>query len=112
MSASIEYCQSTTLEPYESAPTPTNLTAEDYKALTAKRAAAEEKYDEAVSKHEEWKAMKVKEVWAEVLRLKEVAWAAKLETLRQQELEKEWLRLEAEEKEWLQLEAEEKEWLW
>ncbi|PBK65752.1 hypothetical protein ARMSODRAFT_1022181, partial [Armillaria solidipes] len=100
MSASIEYRQSATPEPYESAPTPADLTAEDYKALTVERVAAEERYDEAVSKHEEWKAMKAKEARAEVLRLKEVARAAKLEALRQQELEKEKerLRLEAEEK--------------
>ncbi|PBK60781.1 hypothetical protein ARMSODRAFT_982022 [Armillaria solidipes] len=100
MSASIEYRQSATPEPYESAPTPADLTAEDYKALTVERVAAEERYDEAVSKHKEWKAMKAKEARAEALRLKEVARAAKLEALRQQELEKEKerLRLEAEEK--------------
>ncbi|PBK75380.1 hypothetical protein ARMSODRAFT_970050 [Armillaria solidipes] len=64
-------------------------------------ATVEERYDEA--------AVKVKEAWTEVLRLKEVAHAAKLEALRQQELEKEQLWLEAEEKQWLRLEAEEKQ---
>ncbi|KAK0437058.1 hypothetical protein EV421DRAFT_1907600 [Armillaria borealis] len=85
---SIEYHQSATPKLYKSALTPSNLTTDNYKTLTAKRAAAEERYDEA---------------------LKEIAWAAKLEALRQQELEKEWLWLEAEEKEQLQLEAKEKE---
>ncbi|PBK77838.1 hypothetical protein ARMSODRAFT_968131 [Armillaria solidipes] len=99
---SIKYHESATPEPYKSAPTSTNLTAEDYKASTDEQAAMEERYDKAVSKHEEWKAMKAKEARAEALRLKEVARAAKLEALRQQKLEKE--------KERLWLEAEEKQW--
>ncbi|SJK99875.1 uncharacterized protein ARMOST_03186 [Armillaria ostoyae] len=109
MSSSNEYRLSTTPEPYESAPTPPDLTAEEYKALTAERATEEERYDEVVGKHEVWKAMKAKEAWVEALWLKEAARAAKLEVLKQQELEKEkeQLRLEAEEKERLQLEAEE-----
>ncbi|SJL07240.1 uncharacterized protein ARMOST_10583 [Armillaria ostoyae] len=101
MSSSNEYRLSTTPEPYESAPMPPNLTAEEYKALTAERAAEEERYDEAVGKHEGWKAMKAKE-----------AQAAKLEVLRQQELEKEkeQLWLEAEERQWkLDLEKKEQE---
>ncbi|SJL06761.1 uncharacterized protein ARMOST_10103 [Armillaria ostoyae] len=112
MSSSNEYCLSTTPEPYESAPTPPDLTAEEYKALTAERAAEEEKYDEAVGKHEGWKAIKAKEAQAEALRMKEAARAAKLEVLKQQELEKEKerLRLEAEEKKRLRLEAKEKQW--
>ncbi|PBK62703.1 hypothetical protein ARMSODRAFT_980541 [Armillaria solidipes] len=113
MSSSNEYRLSVTPEPYESAPTPPDLTAEEYKALTAERAAEEERYDEAVGKHEGWKAMKAKEARAEALRLKEVARAAKLEALKRQELEKEKekerLQLEAEEKERLRLEAEEKQ---
>ncbi|KAK0421775.1 hypothetical protein EV421DRAFT_1746169 [Armillaria borealis] len=52
-------------------------------------AAVEERYDEVVIKHEGWKATKAKEAQAEKLRLKEEAHAAKLEALRQQELEKE-----------------------
>ncbi|KAK0429525.1 hypothetical protein EV421DRAFT_1914619 [Armillaria borealis] len=48
MSASIEYRQFATPEPYKSAPTPANLTAEDYKALTDEWAATEERYNEAV----------------------------------------------------------------
>ncbi|SJL06757.1 uncharacterized protein ARMOST_10099 [Armillaria ostoyae] len=99
-----------TPEPYESAPMPEDLMAEEYKALTVKQAAAEDRYDEVVVKHKEWKAAKAKEAWAEKLRLKEEACAAKLEALRQQDLEKEHLRLEVEEKEQLQLEAEEKQW--
>ncbi|PBK70295.1 hypothetical protein ARMSODRAFT_974267 [Armillaria solidipes] len=61
---------------------PEDLTAEEYKALTVEWVAVEERYDEAV--------------------LKEEAWAAKLEALKQQELERE--------KEWLQLVAEEQQW--
>ncbi|KAK0432108.1 hypothetical protein EV421DRAFT_1924530 [Armillaria borealis] len=100
MSSSNEYHLSMTPKLYESALTPPDLTTEEYKALTAERAIEEERYDEAVSKHEGWKAMKAKEAWAEALQLKEAAQAAKLEVLRQQELqkEKEQLRLEAEER--------------
>ncbi|KAK0447952.1 hypothetical protein EV421DRAFT_1900607 [Armillaria borealis] len=54
--------------------------------------------------------MKAKEAQAEALRLKEVAWAAKLEALKQQVLEKEWLRLEVEEKKRLWVETKEKQW--
>ncbi len=48
MLAPIEYCDSVTPEPYELAPTPPELSFEDYKVLTEKRAAAEEHYEEAV----------------------------------------------------------------
>ncbi|PBK75408.1 hypothetical protein ARMSODRAFT_970070 [Armillaria solidipes] len=48
MSNSIEYCQSTTSKPYESALTPEGLTSEEYKLLTKKCAATEEKYVEAI----------------------------------------------------------------
>ncbi|PBK75374.1 hypothetical protein ARMSODRAFT_970046 [Armillaria solidipes] len=98
MLAPIEYHLSATPEPYESAPTPMDLTTEEYKTLTAEWTATEKKYDEAVGKHKEWKATWAKEAWAEKLRLKEKACAVKLEALRQQELEKEQLQLEAEEK--------------
>ncbi|KAK0430296.1 hypothetical protein EV421DRAFT_1913101 [Armillaria borealis] len=91
MSGPNKYHQSATPEPYESAPTSIGLTSDEYKALTNKRITMEERYNEAVSRHEEWKAAKAKG-----------AWAAKLEVLRQQELEKE--------KEQLWLEAEEKQW--
>ncbi|KAK0430791.1 hypothetical protein EV421DRAFT_1743709 [Armillaria borealis] len=101
MSSSNEYCLFTTPEPYKLAPTPKDLTAEEYRALTVEWAAAEGRYDEVVIKHEGWKATKAKEARAEKLRLKEEAHAAKLEALRQQELEKERLWLEEEEKEWL-----------
>ncbi|KAK0429987.1 hypothetical protein EV421DRAFT_1939470 [Armillaria borealis] len=108
MSSSNKYRLSTTPKPYELAPMPPDLTAEEYKALTAEQAAEEERYDDAVSKHEGWKAMKAKEAWVEALQLKEAARAAKLEVLRQQELEKERerLRLEAKERQW-KLELEE-----
>ncbi|KAK0447946.1 hypothetical protein EV421DRAFT_1900599 [Armillaria borealis] len=99
MLASIKYHQFTT-----------PLGHTNCEVLTAEWDAAEAKYEEAVSKHEKWKAMKAKEAWAEALRLKEVARSAKLEALRQQALEKKWLRLEAEEKEQLWLEDEEKQW--
>ncbi len=48
MSAPIEYRNSVTSEPYESAPMPPELSFEDYKALTEERTAAEERYEEAV----------------------------------------------------------------
>ncbi|SJL05248.1 uncharacterized protein ARMOST_08614 [Armillaria ostoyae] len=89
-------------------PTSTDLNVKEYKALTVERVAIEGRYNDVVDKHKEWKANKAKEAQAEALRLKEAAWAAKLEVLKQQELEKEQLWLEAEEKEWLQLEAKEK----
>ncbi|PBK60427.1 hypothetical protein ARMSODRAFT_1026471 [Armillaria solidipes] len=96
MSSSNKYHLSMTPRPYELAPTPKDLTAKEYKTLTIEQAAAEERYDEAVSKYKKWKAAKAKEAWAEKLRLKEETWAAKLEALRQQELaKKEWLWLEA-----------------
>ncbi|PBK61668.1 hypothetical protein ARMSODRAFT_981419 [Armillaria solidipes] len=91
-----KYHQSATSEPYESA-----LISDEYKALTDEWIAAEERYDEAVSRHEEWKTARAKEAWTEKLRVKEEAPAAKLEALRQQELEKE--------KEQLQLEAKEEQ---
>ncbi|PBK72218.1 hypothetical protein ARMSODRAFT_1016197 [Armillaria solidipes] len=99
MSSSNKYCLSMTPEPYESALMPRDLTAEEYRILTVKWAAMEERYDEAVDRHEEWKAAKAKKAWVEKLRLKEETWAAKLEALKQQEKkkEKEQLRLEAEE---------------
>ncbi|KAK0446611.1 hypothetical protein EV421DRAFT_1901459 [Armillaria borealis] len=107
MSSSNEYRLSTTPKPYESAPTPKDLMAEEYRVLTVEQATMEERYDEAVIKHEGWKATKAKEARAEKLRLKEEAHAAKLEALRQQELEKEQLWLEEEEKEQLRLETKE-----
>ncbi len=94
MSALTEYHDSTTSELYESAPTPTDLSLEDYEALEKEWGAMEERYKEAVTRHDEWKAMKAREA-------KEV-WLLKMETLKKE-------KLEAERKEQLWLEAEEKE---
>ncbi len=53
MSMPIEYCDSVTPEPYVSALTPPSLTLEEYKALAIEQSTMEEKYDEAINKHEE-----------------------------------------------------------
>ncbi len=58
----IEYHDSITPKPYESAPTPPELSSfEDYKALTEERTATEERYEEAVGQHDDWKTMQAKE---------------------------------------------------
>ncbi len=67
MSTPIEYHNSATPEPYASAPMPPLLTFKEYEALALERSATEEKYDEAVNKHDEWKVAKKreeKEAWA------------------------------------------------
>ncbi|SJL06731.1 uncharacterized protein ARMOST_10073 [Armillaria ostoyae] len=79
MSAPIKYHLSITSKPYKLASTPVDLNAEEYKALTVERVTAEERYDNAMGKHKEWKTMKTKEAQAE------------------QKLEKEWLWLEVKE---------------
>ncbi len=61
MSAPVEYHDSMTPEPYALALTPPLLTFEEYEAWELERSAAEEKYDEAVNKHNEWKAAKKRE---------------------------------------------------
>ena len=61
MSAPVEYRDSVTPEPYESAPTPVDISLEDLEALEQERSAAEERYEEAVARHEEWKFAKAKE---------------------------------------------------
>ncbi len=65
MSAPIEYCDSMIPEPYMSASMPPSLTFEEYKALAVEQSTKEEKYDEAVNRHEEWKMAKVKEAQVE-----------------------------------------------
>ncbi len=61
MSMPIEYCDSATPEPYELAPTPADLLLEDYEALQKEWGTAEERYEEAVTRHDEWKATKNRE---------------------------------------------------
>ncbi|KAK0430793.1 hypothetical protein EV421DRAFT_1912500 [Armillaria borealis] len=61
MSNSIKYRQSVTSEPYESALTPEGLTLDEYKLLTEEHTATEEKYEEAIGVHDEWKATKLDE---------------------------------------------------
>ncbi|PBK73765.1 hypothetical protein ARMSODRAFT_972142 [Armillaria solidipes] len=62
MSNTIKHCQSATPESYESVPTLEGLTSDQYKLLTEEHTATEEKYEEAVGAHDEWKAAKAKEV--------------------------------------------------
>ncbi len=83
----IKYRQSTTSEPYKSAPMPEGLTSEAYQLFTEEHAAVEEKHVEAISTHEDWKAAKAKEAWLAKLKLdKEVP----LEKLRVLKLKEEW----------------------
>ncbi|KAK0449948.1 hypothetical protein EV421DRAFT_1732177 [Armillaria borealis] len=88
MSNSSEYRLSATPEPYESAPTPESLTSEQYKIFTEERAAAEEKYEEAVGAHEVWKAAKAKEARLEKLRVDKAARVEKLKILQKEEEER------------------------
>ncbi|SJL12780.1 uncharacterized protein ARMOST_16211 [Armillaria ostoyae] len=66
---------------------PEGLTLEQYKVFTEERAAAEEKYEEAVGAHDEWKAAKAKEAWLEKLKADKEVQVEKLKKL--QELEEE-----------------------
>ncbi len=71
MSAPTEYCDSTAPEPYKSALLPLDLSLEAYKVLEKEQGAAEERYQEAVTRHDEWKVAKKreeKEAQAEKLR--------------------------------------------
>ncbi|PBK71391.1 hypothetical protein ARMSODRAFT_1017292 [Armillaria solidipes] len=105
MSNSIKYPQSATPEPYKSTLTPEGLTSEQYKVFTEERATAEEKYEEAVGAHDEWKAAKTKEAWLEKLKMDKEAQAEKLKNL--QKLEEE--QKAAEKKEQEKQEAEDKQ---
>ncbi len=87
MSVPIEYRDSITPKPYVSAPTPPLLTFEEYKALVIERSTAEEKYDEAVNKHEEWKTAKAKKACVEKLRKEKEVCQLKVEVLRQEKIE-------------------------
>ncbi len=61
MSAPIEYHDSITPEPYESALTPPELSSfEDYKALIEEWTAMEECYEEAIGRHDDWKTMQAR----------------------------------------------------
>ncbi len=95
MSAPIKYGDSVTPKPYESAPTPPELSFEDYKALTEEWTATEERYEEAVGRHNDWKTAQAKEAWAEKLRLDKLACLLKVEALKK---EKEEAERKAEEK--------------
>ncbi len=53
MSVPTEYCNSATPEPYKSAPMPADLSLEDYEALEKEQGAVEERYEEAVARHDE-----------------------------------------------------------
>ncbi len=89
MPAPLEYCDSVTPEPYVLAPTPPSLTFEEYKVLAIEQSTAEEKYDEAVNKHEEWKTAKAKKAHVERLRKEKEACRLKVEVLRQEKIEAE-----------------------
>ncbi len=84
MSQSVEYHLSVTPEPYESAPTPEDISIEKIEA----RAATEEHYAEAMAKHAAWKEAKAAVERDENLRLAREAWAAKVEALKQKAEEK------------------------
>ncbi|KAK0431140.1 hypothetical protein EV421DRAFT_1912170 [Armillaria borealis] len=64
MSSANEYHCSVTPEQYEPAPSPPELTFEEYEVFISERASMEERYLEAVGAHEEWK--KKKEEWKAV----------------------------------------------
>ncbi len=117
MSAPVEYRDSATPEPYESAPTPPDLSFEDYKALTEEWTAAEEQYEEAVTRHDGWKTARAKEAQAEKLKQDKLARQLKVEALKKEKeeverkaeekrLEEERIRLEAEKEAALALEKE------
>ncbi|PBK71763.1 hypothetical protein ARMSODRAFT_1016753 [Armillaria solidipes] len=97
MSNSVEYRQSATPKPYESTLTPEGLTSEQYKVFAEERATMEEKYEEAVGAHEEWKAAKAKEARLEKLKVDKEVQAEKLKKL--QKLEEEWKTAEKKEQE-------------
>ncbi len=117
MSAPIEYRDSATPEPYELAPTPPDLSFKDYKALTEEQTAAEELYEEAITRHDGWKTAKAKEAQAEKLKQDKLARQLKVEALKKEKeeaerkaeekrLEEERIRLEAEKENALALEKE------
>ncbi len=134
MSVPIEHRDFATPEPYALAPTPPSLTFKEYEALALERSATEEKYDEAVNRHDEWKAVKKreeKEAQVEKLKKEKEARLLKVETLRKEKLEAErraeeerkeqeqkakekrledeWVRLEAKKEQELALEREKQE---
>ncbi len=88
-----------------------------YKALTEERTAAEEQYEEAVTRHDGWKTTRAKEAWAEKLKQDKLAHQLKVEALKKEKeeaerkaeekrLKEEWIRLEAEKEAALALEKE------
>ncbi len=89
MSAPIEYRNSVTPKPYELAPMPPALSFEDYKALTEEWTAAEECYEEAVGRHNDWKTVHAKEARAGKLRQDKLARLLKVEALKKEKEEAE-----------------------
>ncbi|KAK0240418.1 hypothetical protein EDD85DRAFT_788482 [Armillaria nabsnona] len=88
MSNTVKYCQSATLEPYESALMPECLISEEYQTLTEEHATMEEKYMDFISVHEEWMSAKVKEVHLVKLKLNKEVWLEKLRILKLEEEQK------------------------
>ncbi len=99
MSSVIEYCLSVTPEPYESAPTPEDISVEEIEA----QAATEESYVEAMARHAAWKEAKIAAEWEDKLRLACEVWAAKVEALKQKVEEKRKAEEKRKEEEWLRL---------
>ncbi|KAK0244463.1 hypothetical protein EDD85DRAFT_945778 [Armillaria nabsnona] len=84
MSSVIEYHLSITPKPYESAPTPEDISVEEIEA----RATTEENYMEAMARHAAWKEAKIVAEQENKLRLAHEAQAAKVEALKRKAEEK------------------------
>ncbi len=65
------------------------LSFEDYKALTKERTAMEERYEEAVGRHNDWKTARAKEARVEKLRQDKLACLLKVEALKKEKEEAE-----------------------
>ncbi|PBK99304.1 hypothetical protein ARMGADRAFT_1074186 [Armillaria gallica] len=87
MSVPIEYRDYVTPELYTSASTPPNLSFKDYEVWMVEQTAAEERYDEAVNQHKDWKAVRVKEAQAEKLKQDKLAWQLKVKALKKEKEE-------------------------
>ncbi|SJL00111.1 uncharacterized protein ARMOST_03423 [Armillaria ostoyae] len=68
MSSANECHHSVTLKLYEPAPSPPELTFEEYEVFVSERASAEQRYSEAMGAHEEWKVEWAKEAQLEKLK--------------------------------------------
>ncbi|KAK0244469.1 hypothetical protein EDD85DRAFT_945813 [Armillaria nabsnona] len=96
ISQAIEYRLSVTPEPYESAPTPEDISLKEIKAW----AAVEEDYVEAVANHTAWKEAKAVAEREEKSRLGCEAQAVKVEALKQKAEEKRRAEEKRKEEEW------------